>query len=237
MRLPTGSDQTGSALRRAVPVIGLTVTVIAGIALGLLMVFMAVSAPASPQAADTGHGHDDAAAAPHGHSDAGTVAMPGLEPSQQAAGSDTGTADMSGMSAADMAAMAPAQPAAESMAGMSAAEMAAMSQPTPAPTAADPMAGMSAADMAAMTASEPAAADSSRPLAATLAGFVLLNLSVLIAAVVLGRRRRAHPEAKAKEPRRREAPRSGRAGTPSVPGTAPVQSANESATESAGSPS
>jgi hypothetical protein len=220
-----------------VPLVGLTVTVIAGVVLGLWMVFMAISTPASSQAAASGHGHEDAAA-PDVHSDAGVVAMPGLAPSQPAAGSDTGTGGMAGMSAADMAAMAPAQPAADAMAGMSPQEMASMGQPAPAPTVADPMAGMSEADMAAMAHSEPATGDSARPLAATLAGFVLLNLSVLLAAVVMGRRRKAHPEAQPrkgpKEELKRGGPRSrGRAGTPPVPGTAPVQTA----TESAGSPS
>lgn len=109
------------------------------------------------------------------------------------------------------------------MAGMSAADMAAMAQPAPA----DGMAGMSAADMAAMTHSDAAGEQPRRPLGLTLAGFVLLNLSVLVAAAVIGRRRKTHAAAGKDSPRRQDRSR----GTQR--GTAPAQATSE--TESTGS--
>lgn len=215
VRNATNRDEPGSAPQPLVPLIALTVTVGLGITLGLWMVLLAVTAPSSQSASD--HGHDDAQAPAHGHSDAGVVPMPGLDrvaaPTRSSASGDEhqpnsiGGSGMAGMNADEMAAMA----------GMTPVDPAAT--PTPSEPG-SPMAGMSDEDMAAMghAADEhtAVAADgkSGRPLAATLAGFALVNLAVLIGARVVGRRR-ARPSRRPRNARSHWSPDTG-------PGAAPV---------------
>lgn len=203
VRHQTQRDDTGTILRRLVPLIGLTVTVAVGMTLGLWMVFMAVTAaPTSAQAASS-DSHVDAPASAASHSDAGVVPMPGLDPVDARepstadgtahAGSDS-TAGAPGMSAQEMAGM-------EGMEGMAPVDPAAAPSPT-APEWGDPMAAMSDQDMAALghtsDAHTPAAADreTDRPLGATLAGFGLVNVVVLMSALVIGRRRARQPRSR-----------------------------------------
>lgn len=192
VRNTTYRDDTGPALHHRVPLIGLLVTVTAGMTLGLWMVFTALTAaPTSPQSA-TGHGPDETQGPAHGHADAGVVAMPGLDtgasrtPSTAAGAAHAGshgTGDMAGLSGEEMAGMEGMTPGAPEVA--------------PSPTqleSGDAMAGMSDEDMAAAghtaDAHGPAAdgVEPGRPLGATLAGFGLVNVAVLIGALI-GRRR------------------------------------------------
>lgn len=235
MRNTTHRDDTGSALQRLVPLIALTVTVGLGMTLGLWMVFMALTAaPTSPQAA-SGDGHVDAQAPAHGHSDTGVAPMPGLDrvaaptPSTAAgtahAPNSAGTADTAG-SADEMAGMA----GMEGMEGMTPVDPAVT--PTTPSEPSDPMAVMSDDEMAAMghpaDAHTAAAADgqSGRPLAATMSGFGLVNLALLIGALIVGRRRgRPSGRPQGSTPSRRTAA----TGTGAAP--------DARSTESAGSPS
>jgi hypothetical protein len=212
----TGRAATAARLRRAGPIAGLALTVTIGTLVGVWMALSAVLATAqTDQAGTSGQGHASSPGAghvdEHAHSDAGLVAMPGLEP------------------------VAPPLPAADPMAGMSAEDMAGMVQAppvaaTPSPIAADPMAGMSAEDMVAHSTdahdAEGEPGESGRPLGATLAGFGVVNLGVLLAAVLIARRRASHrpgPRTPHKRPTRR-------------PATAKAASST-STTEPAGSPS
>lgn len=238
--MPTRTErhEVWSRVRRVGPIIGLTVTVTIGTVLGLWMLLIAVlPSSGSAQASDL-HAHSGGSTASHqevgGHPDGGVVAMPGLDQGAQTSPSPmAGHAPPAALPRGDMAAMSAEEMAA--MPGMGPVTVAAVPSPT-APVSGDPMAGMSEQEMAAMApGTDPhpahtALGESGRPLAATMAGFAVVNLAVLFAAVLIGRRR-ARPGPRgprhARTPARQPAAAASAAGPPTI----------EASTESAGSPS
>lgn len=242
MRSQTHRDDTGTTLRRQVPLIALAVTVAAGMTLGMWMLFLAVTAAPTSTNAASGDGHAETQDAAPGHSDAGAVPMPGLDPDAASrpstapgmahAGSGS-TAGAAGMSAEEMAGME----GMEGMEGMGPVAPAAAPSPSP-PESGDSMASMSDQEMEAMGHTSevhtPAAADSEsdRPLGATLAGFALVNSVVLVGALVIGRRR-------ARPPRHRQRQGRSPARKPAASGTGadPGLASFAGSPESSGSPS
>lgn len=176
MQTTTDRDAPRSLSRRWLPLIGLTAIVAVGSALGLWMVFTAVTASTSSPAAAA---HDDTASAAHEHDGAGTVAMPGLNragstpTAQPGATHRDGAGDKLGVDAEEKPGSGPGGEPGDLVAGMSDEEMAALGHTTDTHTSAP----------------DPADA-SGRPLAATVAGFGVVNAAVLIAALLVGRSRR-----------------------------------------------
>lgn len=234
--MPTRTErhEVWSRVRRVGPIIGLTVTVTIGTVLGLWMLLIAVLPTSGPAQASDLHAHSGGATAGHqevgGHPDGGVVAMPGLDQGAQTSPSPMAApVPPAPQPAGDMAAMSDEEMAA--MPGMGPVTVAAVPSPS-APVSGDPMAGMSEQEMAGMAPGtdplSPAAAlgESGRPLAVTMAGFAVVNLAVLFAAVLIGRRR-ARPGPRGRRPTRTPAAAAPAAGPPTI----------EASTEPAGSPS
>ena len=201
------------------PIIGLSLIVALGTMLGLWMVLTAVGPVEGSAEASSAHGQStDSTTVPRdatAHAHDGAVPMPGLA---------------AGDSASDAHAMA-------GMAGMAGMEGMPLVDPVAPPSSAsagsaDPMAAMSADEMSAMghtadaTSSPDVAGDSGRPVGATLAGFTLVNLTVLVGALIIGRRK-AH---RTSGPRRGSAPTRRVNTSEGAPSTTP-------SIESVGSPS
>lgn len=169
MRTPTDSEAAAVPRGTWIPLIGLTAVVVLGSALGLWMVASAGAASSSSPSTSAAD-HDGTGASAHDHAAAGTVAMPGLEPGAKAAGHDDPAPGEDGEHG-------------DHGSGMSEEEMAAEGHTADATAHAPAAAPVSSPDHA-----EPAG----RPLAATVAGFGLVNAAVLLAAVLVGRRRLPH---------------------------------------------
>lgn len=193
MRTLTDRDANLTGLRRAVPIVGLSLIVTIGTALGLWMVLAAEGPTGGSVQASAAHGHSTDSTTGHAnpavHSHEGVVPMPGLAQAPPTTGSGPGESPTS-----DAQAMAGME-GMEGMEGMVPADPVATPSPI-SPVPVDPMVGMSEQEMAAMapaTGADTSAtgdADSGRPLGATLAGFTLVNLAVLVGAVIIGRRAR-----------------------------------------------